>query len=148
MENKILFLCTGNYYRSRYAELYFNALAAKQNLDWEAFSRGLAIDELGVGNIGPIAPRVIIRLREREILLEDNIRFPIQLIQNDLQAADQVIALNEPEHRKLMQQRFPAWADRITYWQVPDLDQLGSEVAFPRIEQYVAEQLQHLGNLD
>ena len=146
--HKILFICTGNYYRSRYAELYFNTLAAKQNLDWEASSRGLAIDELGGGNIGPIAPRVIIRLREREILLEDKIRFPIQLTQADLQEADLVIALNEPEHRALMQQRFPAWEDRITYWQVPDLDQVGSEVAFPKIEEYVTEQIQQFKKLE
>src|SRR5678815_5060088 len=119
MTHKVLFICTGNYYRSRHAELYFNALATKQSLNWEAFSRGLAIEELGSGNIGPISPRTILRLRECKILLEDKIRFPIQLIQNDLQTADLVIALNEPEHRKLMQQRFPAWADRITYWQVP-----------------------------
>ncbi len=146
--HKILFICTGNYYRSRYAEYYFNALAAKQNLDWEASSRGLAIEELGGGNIGPISPRVIIRLREREIFLKDKIRFPIQLTQADLQEADLVIALYEPEHRKLMQHRFPAREDRITYWQVPDLDQIGSEIAFPKIEEYVTEQIPRLGNPD
>jgi protein-tyrosine phosphatase len=142
--HKILFICTGNYYRSRYAEYYFNALAAKQNLDWEAISRGLATD-LGDGNIGPIAPRVILRLKEKEIPIEEKIRYPIQLDQADLQEADLVIALNEPEHRKLIQQRFPAWEDRITYWQVPDLDQVGSEIAFARIEQSLTAQIQLLG---
>ena len=141
--HKILFVCTGNYYRSRYAELYFNALAAKQGLNWEAISRGLATD-LGDGNVGPIAPRVIIRLREREIALEGKIRFPLQLTQTDLQAADLVIALYEPEHRKLMQQRFPAWENRITYWQVADLDQIDSEIAFSRIEEYITEQIRQL----
>ena len=140
--HKILFICTGNYYRSRYAEYYFNAIAVKHNLDWEAFSRGLAT-ELG-GNIGPIAPRVIIRLKEQEIRIDEKIRNPIQLDQADLQAADLVIALNESEHRKLMQQRFPEWADRIIYWHIPDLDQVGSDVAFPKIEQYITEQLRQL----
>ena len=145
--HKILFICTGNYYRSRYAEYYFNALAEKQNLDWEASSRGLAID-LGDGNIGPITPRVILRLKEHEILIDGEIRYPIQLTQTDLQEADLVIALYEPEHRKLMQQRFPSWEDRITYWQVPDLDQIDSEVAFPKIEEYVTEQIQQFKNLE
>lgn len=144
--HKILFICTGNYYRSRYAELYFNALAIKHNLNWEAISRGLAT-ELNGQNIGPIYPMVLIHLKAHEISIEDKIRFPIQLDKADLQEADLVIALNEPEHQKLMQQRFPEWADRIIYWHVPDLDQVGSEVALPRIEQYVTEQIRHLNSL-
>jgi len=145
--HKILFICTGNYYRSRYAELYFNALADKQNLDWEAFSRGLAT-ELGGQNIGPIYPMVIVRLKEHEFPMEGKIRFPIQLDKADLQEADLIIALNKPEHHRLMQQRFPEWADHIVYWHVPDLDQIDSDVAFPRIEKYVTDQLRHLKHLD
>ncbi len=52
---KILFLCTGNYYRSRFAEKLFNNLATQKNLDWEADSRGLAI-ERGVNNVGAMSP--------------------------------------------------------------------------------------------
>ena len=143
MTQKVLFICTGNYYRSRYAEYYFNALAVKQKLDWAAFSRGLATD-LGDGNIGPIAPRVIVRLHEHGIALDGEIRYPIQLTLADLQEADLAIALYEPEHRRYMQKRFPEWEDRITYWQVPDLDQISSEVAFPKIEEYITTQIQHI----
>ena len=39
---KILFLCTGNYYRSRYAEEIFNHMARNKGLPWRAFSRGAA----------------------------------------------------------------------------------------------------------
>ncbi|WP_372478273.1 arsenate reductase/protein-tyrosine-phosphatase family protein [Nostoc mirabile] len=52
--NKILFLCTGNYYRSRFAEHLFNWLATKQGLDWQADSRGLAL-ERGINNVGAIS---------------------------------------------------------------------------------------------
>jgi protein-tyrosine phosphatase len=38
---KILFLCTGNFYRSRFAEELFNHLARQKRLDWVADSRGL-----------------------------------------------------------------------------------------------------------
>jgi protein-tyrosine phosphatase len=51
----ILFLCTGNYYRSRFAEQYFNHLARQVSLPWLAVSRGLAT-ERGVNNVGPISP--------------------------------------------------------------------------------------------
>jgi hypothetical protein len=47
----VLFLCTGNYYRSRFAEMLFNSLAAQVGLQWRASSRGLAL-ERGVNNIG------------------------------------------------------------------------------------------------
>ena len=35
---RVLFLCTGNYYRSRYAEELFNHLARGENLPWRASS--------------------------------------------------------------------------------------------------------------
>src|SRR5947199_205561 len=38
----VLFLCTGNYYRSRFAEVLFNSVAGKMGLTWRASSRGLA----------------------------------------------------------------------------------------------------------
>lgn len=59
---KILFLCTGNYYRSRFAEHFFNDLARQQQLKWFADSRGLAI-ERGIHNVGPISSHTIKGLR-------------------------------------------------------------------------------------
>lgn len=50
----VLFLCTGNYYRSRYAEILFNSVAGRMGLPWRASSRGLAL-ERGVNNVGPMA---------------------------------------------------------------------------------------------
>jgi protein-tyrosine-phosphatase len=43
-EGTILFLCTGNYYRSRFAEVLFNSVADKMGLPWRAASRGLALE--------------------------------------------------------------------------------------------------------
>jgi protein-tyrosine-phosphatase len=50
----VLFLCTGNYYRSRFAEETFNFLAPVECPGWTAVSRGIALD-LGINNVGPIA---------------------------------------------------------------------------------------------
>ena len=33
-ERTVLFLCTGNYYRSRFAEIIFNSVAGKMGLPW------------------------------------------------------------------------------------------------------------------
>jgi protein-tyrosine phosphatase len=43
-EKTVLFLCTGNYYRSRNAEVLFNSVAGKMSLPWKASSRGLALE--------------------------------------------------------------------------------------------------------
>src|SRR5262249_57225544 len=53
-EKTVLFLCTGNYYRSRFAEALFNSVAGRMGLPWRASSRGLAL-ERGVNNVGPMA---------------------------------------------------------------------------------------------
>ena len=52
----------------------------------------------------------------------DGERFPMQLSEDDLKSADLVIAVKEGEHRAMMEEQFPAWADRIEYWHVDDLD--------------------------
>jgi protein-tyrosine phosphatase len=63
-EKTVLFLCTGNYYRSRFAEILFNSVAGKMSLLWRASSRGLAL-ERGVNNIGPMAVTAIEALEAR-----------------------------------------------------------------------------------
>ena len=67
MPQAILFLCTGNYYRSRFAEVVFNAAAARMGLGWRAASRGLAV-ELGTGNVGPMAKEAL------QLLAKMNVR--------------------------------------------------------------------------
>jgi protein-tyrosine phosphatase len=136
MPQTILFLCTGNYYRSRFAELWFNHRAEAAQLNWRATSRGIAT-ELGSGNIGPISPTVIRYLAERGVSLDDDMRFPQQLTETDLLAADRVIALHQAEHWPMMLRRFPAWAERITYWHIPDLGDLPASEALRRIETQV-----------
>lgn len=54
----ILFLCTGNYYRSRFAEELFNFRAPALCPGWVAGSRGIAVD-LGSANVGPIARQTV-----------------------------------------------------------------------------------------
>ena len=110
MKAKVLFLCTGNYYRSRFAELWFNHWAAVRKLDWVADSRGLAI-ELGVQNVGPISRYTIAGLQERTIELATELRFPQQVQEADLQAADLIIALDRTEHQPYVEQRLAAFGN-------------------------------------
>jgi low molecular weight protein-tyrosine phosphatase len=117
---KLLFLCTGNYYRSRFAELLFNAMAATHALPWQAFSRGLALDK-GVNNIGPMSPLAIDALYALGIASVEAERFPLQVEECDLQAADHIIALQEAEHKLYLQERYPAWTNKVEYWHIRDV---------------------------
>ena len=51
---------------------------------------------------------------------DDCDRFPVQVTINDLEGADQVIALKHAEHLPLLQERFPTWAEKVEFWQVDD----------------------------
>lgn len=130
-QKRILFLCTGNYYRSRFAELYFNWHAPQRGLNWIADSRGLMLDGC---NYGPISRCTLNRLKEQGIGHDLDQRFPRPLIEADLTAADLIVAVKEAEHRPLVAAKFPSWADRIEYWNVHDLDCATPDDAFPHLE--------------
>ena len=143
MMNSILFLCTGNYYRSRFAEHLFNHLAAALGLCWRAESRGLAI-ELGVFNVGPISTDTRSRLARLNVTCNEPHRAPLACLPVDLAAATRVIALKEAEHRPLMAARFPDWQDRVEYWHVHDLDAAGPDEALGDIERLVRQLIDEL----
>ncbi len=140
---KILFLCTGNYYRSRFAEKLFNNLATQQNLDWEADSRGLAI-ERGVNNVGAMSRYAVEALKQRGINILPEERFPKSAIADDFQKFDLIVAVDESEHRPLMQERFLQWMDNIEYWLIHDIDRTSPQEALEELEQKVQELIENL----
>lgn len=130
---RLLFLCTGNYYRSRYAEHVFNALAPAAGLTWLADSRGLNL-AAGAGNIGPLSPFALQRLQRRGLPPAAPLRFPQQAQAQDFSAADLVIALKRTEHEPMVAERFAAWAPRVEYWQVHDIDVALPDVALAELD--------------
>ena len=138
MKHTILFLCTGNYYRSRFAEILFNHLAKQAGIAWRAESRGLATEK-GIFNVGPISAHTLARLKAAGIVCATTTRSPVQCSEADLAQADRVIALKESEHRQMLEERHPAWPDRVEYWHVHDLDMAGADEALGEIEGLVRE---------
>jgi protein-tyrosine phosphatase len=90
--SQVLFVCSGNYYRSRFAEIFFNTHVQDDRIPWRSFSRGLVVDRIS-SNIGPISRAAQHRLETQGILLPADIRFPVQLLEPDLLAADLIIAM-------------------------------------------------------
>ena len=141
----VLFLCSGNYYRSRFAEELFNALAERAGLDWRADSAGLAVDGDNA-NLGPMSRDTVRALDLRHIAVEPPLRYPRQVRASDLAGAARVIALNEGEHRRMLAQQFPGWAERAEYWHIPDLDQAPPVEALGAVEHNVESLIHELRN--
>jgi protein-tyrosine phosphatase len=135
-EKKVLFLCTGNFYRSRFAEILFNALAAQAGLDWSADSSGLATENYK-RDWGAISPFALHGLEARGIRVNGSSRYPKQLSIAELQTAGKVIALCESEHRPYLQSRFQGWEQHVEYWQVSDLNFWTADHALAEIEHQV-----------
>ncbi len=137
----ILFLCTGNYYRSRFAEIYFNHHAQKRGLPFVADSRGLALEPL---NPGPMSRNTMRWLESLAIPIPPNPEFPRSAQVVDFEVAGLIIAVKEAEHRPLMERKFPEWADRVEYWHIHDVDCATPDDALPLLERRVAELLERL----
>ncbi len=134
----VLFLCTGNYYRSRFAEELFNHLAKADGVAWRAFSRGVAPKPPPV-DIGPMSRFALKALKAKAIQPEGIERAPRPCTLVDFDQAHLVVALKEAEHRPMIERRFPAVASRVNYWHVDDIEFVHPSVALALIEKQVRE---------
>lgn len=132
----MLFLCTGNYYRSRFAELVYNHLAEQRGLDWQATSRGLGL-ERGVNNVGPIAQHTLVGLATRGIALIGEVRWPRALNESDLASAHHIVAVNRAEHLPMLERNFPQWVEQVEFWHVQDCALATPDEALAQIERSV-----------
>ncbi len=131
---RCLFICTGNYYRSRFAELLVNHLSKEKGLKVIAFSRGLTPGH--ADNIGLVSPHVITYLEYLNI--RDCIfGSPQKLMENDFKKADKIIALDENEHRPLLERLFPAWEHKVEYWKFEDEYIVKPSELLPRLERRI-----------
>ena len=119
-DKTVLFLCTGNYFRSRFAEIVFNHVAGKFGLAWKASSRALAPDP-AKRNVGPMARVAIDALEQMGIrAAADFARLPQEVTSEELEQAQCIVALKQTEHLPMLEERFPAWVEKVEFWDVDD----------------------------
>ncbi len=120
----VLFVCSGNYYRSRLAEIIFNHRAAAEKLDWRADSAGL----IDVSSLSGLSEHTAAWLREHGLGDEaEDPRDPRSLTVEDLGKADLVVAMCRQEHQPMLEARFAGLgksmlrSGKLRYWNIFDV---------------------------
>ncbi len=123
-KKRVLFICSGNYYRSRLAEILFNHEAAAGSLAWEAGSRGL----LKARELKGLSGHTTAYLKAAELAhLAAEPRDPISIDVQDLTDSALIIAMCREEHQPMIEQKFLSLAKalhkagRVRFWNVYDV---------------------------
>jgi protein-tyrosine phosphatase len=140
--DRVLFICTGNYYRSRFAEAVFNHHAEALSLPFRAFSRGLAIHLVPPQFV--LSPHTHQHLEARKMDVRHTARERRQLSEEDLAEAQVIIALKDEEHRPMIRTMFPEWEDRVVYWDVGDQPEVTPDDGLAAIEREVVKLIEEL----
>lgn len=134
----VLFLCTMNYYRSRFAEMYFNHLAQTTGVPLWAWSRGLMTDAYDLPGMSVHAQEILRRLNVN-VRPEDAARNPQLVTTTDLENAARVIAVYRREHEPMVLRRFPDHKDLVDYWHIQDLDEAHAVQALGNLRHQVED---------
>ncbi|MFH5832421.1 low molecular weight phosphatase family protein [Halalkalibaculum sp. DA3122] len=145
--NSVLFVCTGNYYRSRMAEELFNFWAPVTDLSWEAHSAGLREDMSKSPNEGPISKHAVRMLAQNGFPVSSSKRYPRSIEKEELEVHNVVICLHRTEHEPMIQKRFPKNNSEILFWEVPDIQYMEPEEAFSRIKRQVHQLISLLSSV-
>lgn len=142
----VLFICTGNYYRSRFAEEVFNFHAQQHGLNWVADSAGLKVPETRHENPGPISIYAFEAFEEYGITPQGHEREPKQASDQVLEKANLIIATCVIEHKPMVAERIPHFADHVAYWEVEDVEFVDPAVALKDLHNRTLDLLNRLSN--
>ena len=123
---KILFVCTGNWFRSRFAEIYFNHMNLHRN-NFSADSRGMDIIRVeeencpSYNNEGFLSVYTGQYLDKIGVSHQEYKRKPLPLTENDLLESYIIICMDEKEHKPMMEKLWPEYSHLVRYWNIGDM---------------------------
>lgn len=129
----VLFICTANFFRSRYAEAYFNCLADWNKSPHRAVSAGISIDP----KIGPVSSYSLYRMVERGIDSKCMSLEAKKLYSGDVESADVAICMYEKEHKPMMELLYESIESRIIYFDIPDINEISPNQSLDLVEKNV-----------
>lgn len=133
----LLFVCTANYYRSRFAELYCNHVSRALGLPVMADSAGLEMARWRDYNPGELSPHASGALEALGIDVPQPARAPKQFSPAMLTPSVRLIAMSEVEHRPMMERLFPEVVSVAEFWAVEDVEYETPAVALKIIRESV-----------
>ena len=133
----ILFICTANYYRSRFAEMYFNHLAEQSGIPARADSAAFEMARWRTYNPGDLSVHTIKELDRLGVNVPKPYRVPKQFDPAQVAVIDRCIALSASEHRPMAARLFPEVVDQLEFWTVEDVEFESPVSALGRIQENV-----------
>ena len=138
---KVLFVCTWNIHRSRFAEEVFNYLAKKSNSKYQAFSAGFKV---GGYKFRTIYSPALDNLKKINIVPLRSNDFSKHIDDVDLSEYDRIICMDEVEHKPMVLANSSLQNNLFEYWNIIDEPKMKSELSLQKCYQKVENLLRDL----
>ena len=127
--NNILFVCTGNIFRSRFAEEVFNHLCKINGVDATAFSAGLQVGRYKQRKIYWPAMNELERLKIEPLRSNED---SVHINDIDVSIYDQIICMDEEEHKPMVRSNERLSGFTFQYWNIVDMPKVPSDISLPK----------------
>ena len=127
--DKVLFVCTANIHRSRFAEEVFNHFSEKNNKGVAAFSAGLRVGDY---NFRKIYYPALDNLEKFNILPKRAEELSVHIKNIDLDQYDRLICMDKNEHKPMVLPDPQLSAFKFEYWDITDMPKVHSNISLPK----------------
>ena len=126
---KVLFVCTANIHRSRFAEEVFNYFSEKNKKSASAFSAGLRVGDY---NFRKIYYPALDNLEKFNILPKRADELSVHINNIDLNQYDRLICMDKNEHKPMVQSDSHLSTFKFEYWDITDMPKVDSNISLPK----------------